>query len=288
MRTLVIGGTGTVGTQVMARLAALGEKVAIMTRAADTRQLPGAVAVPGDLDEPAMVRRGLEGTDRVFLLVAQGPNETAQGLAAVAAARDARVSRLVYVSVRMPAFARDVPHFASKAVIEGAVRDSGIPYTILRPNNFFQNDLAFADVISTYGVYPQPIGGKGVARVDVRDIADAAAIVLTQPGHDGETYELNGPDLLTGEGVAAAYSRRLGRPVRYGGDSLDAWAAAVREALPAWLVHDLRIMYEKFQQHGLPSSAHDDERLRWLLGTRPRTFEAFTAELATRWRSVAA
>lgn len=105
----------------------------------------GATIIHGDLDDAATVRAAARGMDRMFLLVAQGPWETEQGLAAVAAARAAGLSRLVYMSVRMPEFAPDVPHFATKQLIEQAVRRSGIPFTILRPNNFFQNDLAFLE-----------------------------------------------------------------------------------------------------------------------------------------------
>ena len=282
MRTLVVGGTGTVGKEVVKRLLAAGEDVFIMTRQVTPSQPVGARLIRGDLGDAGSVRAATRGMDRMFLLVAQSPRETEYGLAAVEGARSSGVSRVVYVSVRMPEFASDVPHFATKQVIERAVRGSGLPFTILRPNNFFQNDLGFLDVIRKYGVYPQPIGSKGVARVDVRDIADAAAIALVAGGHDGETYELNGPELLTGAEVAEAYARHLGRPVAYAGDSLEAWEASVSPMLPSWLVSDLKVMYEKFQAYGMLSTARDDRRLRDLLGHPPRRFDAFVAEVTAR------
>lgn len=280
MRTLVIGGTGNVGRHVVKRLLAADEDVSIMTPEPAPRHPEGSRVIRGDLNEPDTVRAAARDMDRMFLLLAQSPNETQQGLDAVDAARRARVSRLVYTSVRMPAFAPEVPHFATKMVIEEAVRTSGIPFTILRPNNFFQNDIAFLDAILRHGVYPQPIGARGLSRVDVRDIADAAAIALVEDGHEGEIYEVNGPELLTGDAVAEAYARRLGREVRYAGDSLDAWSASVRHVLPPWLVSDLRVMYDKFQRHGMPSTPRDDERLRRLLGRMPRVFGAFVTEVA--------
>ena len=256
-----------------------------MSRSGEARAPAGMQVVRGNLDDAASVRHAMRGVDRVFLVVAQSPNETEQGLTAVAAARDAGVARIVYASVRLPWFSAGIPHFASKAVIEQAVRDSGIPFTILRPNNFFQNDLALADVILHYGLYPQPIGSKGIARVDVRDIADAAGIALTESGHEGEIFEVNGPELLTGDDVAAAYGRALGKTVQYGGDDLEAWSAAVSQALPPWLVHDLRLMFENFQRHGMPSTPHADERLRRLLGREPRSFDAFAGELVAHART---
>lgn len=279
MRTLVIGGTGMVGTEVVTRLLARGDETFILSPKTTARHPAGARLVRGDLDDPASVLAAAQGMDRVFLLVAQGPREAAQGLAAVEAARITGVRRLVYMSVRMPPFAAEVPHFASKQLIETAVLRSGIPATILRPNNFFQNDLAFLEAILHFGVYPQPIGAKGVARVDIRDIADAAMAAFADPALVGNIVELNGPDLLTGQAVAEAYARRLGRPVKYAGDSLDAWAGSVAPYLPGWLIGDLRVMYQKFQEQGLPSTPEDDRRFTALLGRPPRTFDAFVREV---------
>lgn len=280
MRTLVIGGSGNVGTEVVKRFVALGEDVSIMTPASAPRRPAGSRVVYGDFHDAKSVRAAMHEARRVFLLIPQSPNETERGLEAIESARAAGVQRLVYMSVCMPAFARDVPHFASKQQIERAVLASRIPCTIVRPNNFFQNDLAFSDAMLKYGVYPQPIGGVGLARVDVRDIADVTTLALTREGHEGQIYDVNGPATLTGASCAAIYSRELGRDVRYAGDSLDAWSASVNQVLPAWLVGDLRRMYDQFQRHRMASTPEADERLACVLGRRPRSFEAFVAELA--------
>jgi len=78
------------------------------------------------------------------------------------------------------------------------------------------------------GVYPQPVGNIGINCVDVRDIAEAAAIALTQPGHSGKTYSVVGPRAWTGAGISEMLSRHLGKPVVYTGNDLKAWAAAMR------------------------------------------------------------
>jgi uncharacterized protein YbjT (DUF2867 family) len=122
----------------------------------------------------------------------------------------------------------------------------------------------------------------GLSRVDVRDIADAAVDALTGPGHEGQTYPLVGPDVLTGEATAAVYSRHLGRAVRYGGDDLDAWEDQARQALPDWLVRDLRIMFKHFQRLGLVATDADLAAVRRALGREPRRFDAFAAELANQ------
>ena len=129
----------------------------------------------------------------------------------------------------MPEGSGHIPHFKSKVPVEEAIRSSGLDNTILRPNNFYQNDLWFREAITRYGVYPQPVGSRGMSRVDVRDIAEVAVAALTLEGHAGREYGIHGPDALTGEGTAEAWGRHLGREVRYGGDDLDAWEAQAQQ-----------------------------------------------------------
>ena len=147
----------------------------------------------------------------MFLLNTVGLNETDEGLAAVSAAKAAKVKKIVYMSVSMPKGSEKIPHFRSKLPVEKAIKESKIAYTILRPNNFFQNDLGLKSAIMQYSVYPQPMGTKGLNRVDVRDIADCAVNALMRSGHEGQTYEVNGPDTLTGEGIARIYTKHLGQ-----------------------------------------------------------------------------
>ena len=134
-----------------------------------------------------------------------------------------------------------------------------------------------------YGVYPQPMGDVGLSRVDVRDIAEAAAIALTSDSHGGQTYNLVGPDVVTGRSTAEAWTRALGKPVAYGGNDLDAWEKQSLQYLPAWMVFDFRLMYAFFQEKGLKATPADVERLTSLLGHPPRGFQSFAAETAKLW-----
>ena len=278
-----------VGSEVVRQLLERREKVLVLTRdAAKAASLPhGVAAAVGDLERPATVGPAFEGADGVFLLNALSPNETAQGLAGVAAAKAAKVRRLVYLSVHHAEDTPEIPHFASKLPVEKAIRESGIPYTILRPNNFYQNDLWLRDAIMQYGVYPQPMGEGGLNRVDVRDIAETAVLGLTEPGHEGKTYSLVGPETLTASQTAAIWARQLGRDVLYAGDDLDAWEAQAVKMMPAWMVKDLRIMYAHFQFSGLKATSAEIEALTKALGHAPRKFADFVAETAAHWKSAA-
>jgi uncharacterized protein YbjT (DUF2867 family) len=286
MSILVIGGTGTVGSQIVSRLLDQGVKVQVMTHSADKlATLPSGVeGVMGDLADPPSLQRAFSGVESLVLITAVHPDETARGLFAIKAAKKAGIKKIVFMSVVMPPGSERIPHFASKIPIEQAIKDSGVAYTILRPNNFFQNDLMLREAIVTYGVYPQPIGSAGSNRVDVRDIADAAVSSLLESGHEGKTYNLHGPDALTGKGVAAVYSSHLSTEVNYGGDDLDAWAEQVNKMLPAWMVHDFRIMYQYFQEHGLHAEQSEIAKEESVLHHPPRSFDAFVAETVSLWK----
>jgi uncharacterized protein YbjT (DUF2867 family) len=230
------------------------------------------------------VRSVFKGADGVFILLAVSATETHEGLMALNGMRMAGLKRIVYMSVHNLEQALHLPHFGSKLAVEAVLKTSGIPYTILRPNNFFQNDYWFKDVMIQHGVYPQPMGDVGLSRVDVRDIAEAAAIALTTPGHEGQTYNLVGPDVQTGKSTAEVWSRALGKTISYGGNDLDAWEKQSLQSLPAWMVFDFRLMYSFFQDKGLKATQSDRDRLTKLLGHPPRRFEDFAIETARIWK----
>lgn len=286
MHVLVTGGTGTVGSQVVRELLARNVEVSVLTRDASKGATlpPGVRAVVGDLGEAETVRRIFEDVDAVFLVTVVSPTEAHEGLMAVTGMRLAGTKRVVYLSVQDADTAAWLPHFGAKVGVEGALKVSGIPYTILRPNNFHQNDYWFKDALVQYGVYPQPLGSLGASRVDVRDIAEAAAIAFTEPGHEGQTYDLVGPDLHTGETTAQVWSRVLGKEIRYGGDDLEAWEKQFLQYMPEFMVFDFRQMYDFFQKQGFRGTPDTIAHQTKLLGHAPRSFEAFAEETAAAWK----
>ncbi len=285
MKILVIGGTGMVGARVVEALLSRGADVRVLSRLPGDRPgvEPGVEYVAGDLAAPETLTPAFEGVAKLFLLTPLAENETELGLIAVAAADEAGVRHIVFHSVHRVDEGPHIPHFRTKIQITEGLKASGIPYTLLLPNNFDQNDVWLQEPITRFGVYPQPIGGVGLSRVDVRDIADAAAIVLVEEGHEGKKYALVGPDILTGEDCAETWSRHMGCEIRYEGDDLDAWAEQARAMMPDWMVDDLGIMYAHFQEHGLKANDEELVELEGLLGRPPRSFDSFVAELASEW-----
>jgi uncharacterized protein YbjT (DUF2867 family) len=285
MRVLVLGGTGTVGSQVVQYLLDKDVEVSVLTReAAKAATLPrGVEPLIGDLREPETARSIFKGIESVFLLNANGPSEFHEGLMAVSGARLAGVKRLVYLSAMGIEKAPYVPHFAAKLGVEAAVKGSGIEYTILRPNNFYQNDQMFREPLLNFGVYPMPLGRAGISRVDTRDVADAAAIALTGGKGAGQIYNIVGPEALTGESTASAWGKVLDKPIVYVGDDLDGWERQVTGRLPAWAVYYYKLMFEQLQRAGLRATGEDLERQFALLGQESRTFDDFARETAAEW-----
>jgi len=283
MKVLAIGGSGHVGALVTRALLKRGVEVRIFARKDGAPNLAGVEVAIGDLLDPASVESAMRGVDKLYLLNAVSPDELTQGLIAYDLAKRLRLRQVVYHSVyRADAFP-DVPHFAAKAAIETALKAFDTPFTILRPSYFFQNDAGMEDAIVKGGVYPSPLGVLGVSAVDTRDIAEAAAIVLTTDGHAGKSYNINGPEALTGARVASIWSRLLDRPVRYGGHDLDAYQATMARHAPAWSAFDMRMMFQAYVEHGFSASAADLATLTALLGRPPRTYEAFARETLAAW-----
>lgn len=285
MKILAIGGTGKVGSAVVRELSTRGVDVRALVRKKDaaSKMPPGVEAVEGDLLDPVSVDKALDAVDKVYLLNAVVPDELTQGLIAYDLARKRKVQHVVYHSVFRADHFKDVPHFASKLAIESALREFDLPFTIIRPNYFFQNDESLKDPLTKAGVYPMPLGPNGISAVDVRDIAEAAATALTSNGHEGRTYNLNGPDVLSGPLAAQIWTAVLGKEVRYAGEDMDAFEQQMRQRAPSWSAFDIRMMFQSYLERGFTAEPGDVEALTKLLGHPPRRYEDFAREMATSW-----
>lgn len=283
MQILVIGGTGTVGTPTVRGLVERGESPRVLTRSPGDGSVEGADYVKGDLEDAESLRSALDGVEAVLLITPLHPQEADLGVTAVRAMDDVGIERLVFQSIHGVRRIPDPPHFASKIRIEDEIVATGIPHTVIAPNNFYHNDLLFRDALLEYGVYPQPFGDAGLSRVDVRDIADAHVHALLDLPAEGVTYPIVGPEAWTAEETAAAWARHLGRDIYYGGNDLKAWADQMKPHLPGWLIDDFVQMYARFQERGLVASDEESERSREIVGHDPRTFDDFAEETAADW-----
>lgn len=289
MTILVTGSTGTIGSQVLAFLNGHGAAVRALTRSPEKADFPADVtAVKGDLSEIDGVRAALEGVSTLFLLAPNAPDELTQAMLALNAARDMGVNGIVYLSVFKGDAYADVPHFASKMTVERMIEACDLPATILRPAYFMQNDKRQKDALLGGSVYGMPVGAKGISMVDIRDIGEAAAKELLRRERASgplprESYELVGPDALTGDALAALWSDVFGRPISYGGDDLERMEQRLKAFSPAWLAYDMKLMMRRYQSDGAVAKAEDIARLTGLLGHPPLSYRDFAKAAAAEW-----
>jgi uncharacterized protein YbjT (DUF2867 family) len=286
MTILVTGATGRVGRLVVQQLVKRGADVRVLARDPSKADFPTPVqVVKGDLLDIDSLRSALTGVSALFLLNAVGADEFTQALIALNVARESGVERLVYLSVIHSDRWVNVPHFAVKSGAEQMIEQAGFSATILRPAYFIDNELTIKDVILNYGVYPMPIGSKGLAMVDARDIAEVAAIELIRreqaPGKlPIETINLVGPDTLTSSDVAGIWSDVLGRTVTYGGDDPSGLEQNLAKVMPKWMAYEMRLMAERFVSDGMRPETGDVERLTKILGRPLHSYRDFATEIA--------
>ena len=284
MTILVTGATGNIGGQVIRLLVDHGADVRALVRDPSKANLPAGVAVmKGDFLDVDSLRTAFEGVSTLFLLNAVAPDEFTQALIALNVARSAGVERIVYLSVIHPDVYGNVPHFAGKFGAERMINQMGFYATILRPAYFIQNDLTIKEVITGYGIYPMPVGTKGLAMIDVRDIAEIAALELLRREQAAQPLPLTrinlvGPDTLTGTDIAAIWSAVLARQINYGGGDTAAFEQNLKQFMPAWMAYDMRMMGERFLTDGMLPEGSDVERLTTLLARPLRSYRDFALE----------
>jgi uncharacterized protein YbjT (DUF2867 family) len=286
MTILVTGATGRVGRHVVDQLVKRGAAVRVLTRDPSKAAFPATVEIAqGDLLDIDALRAAFDGVSTLFLLNAVTSDEFTQALITLNIARGSGVDRVVYQSVLHADRYVNVPHFAVKSGAERMLEQMNFSATVLRPSYFIDNELMIKDVILNQGVYPMPIGDKGLAMVDARDIAEVAAIELIRREQASDrpptqTINLVGPDTLTGADVAATWSDVLGRPVAYGGDDPSGFEQTMAGFMPKWMAYEMRVMADRYVSDGMIPDAGDVERLTTILGRPLHSYRDFARGIA--------
>jgi uncharacterized protein YbjT (DUF2867 family) len=278
---LVTGAAGKTGMAVIRALTAHGAAVRALVHHADRSDAVAAqgareVAVGAFEDATALVE-ATDGARAIYHICPNvSPHEVSYARAVIAAAKAAGVPRFVYHSVLHPQI-EAMPHHWAKLRVEELLLASGLAVTILQPTAYMQNILAGWRFIIEDAVYrvPYPVGTR-ISLVDLRDLAEAVARVLTEDGHVGATYELVGTAALTQIEVADVLSLAIGRPVRAVAESVEAWEARARAAgTGAYRRETLAAMFRSYAADGLIGNANV---LTWLLGRSPTTLAAFATD----------
>jgi uncharacterized protein YbjT (DUF2867 family) len=271
---VVTAAGGQTGAAVVRSLWSQGRRVRAVV--SGSRPHPELAALAGDLAvaelrDVAAMQPLLDGAEALYLIWPNfDPDETAGVTALLTAAARAGVDRVVYHSVLRPQ-ARSMPHHAAKDLVEEALDTSGLAWRVLQPCAYADNlDGQLAEAAAT-GHFRSAWGlSRAQSLVDLRDVADAAVVLLTQDGLDGGTFEAVGPEPLTAPRIAELFAARLGRDV-----------AAV-DAVPdgpvpnEYAARCRRLMFDHYRAHGFTGTPRV---LETLLGRPARTFAEHLASL---------
>jgi uncharacterized protein YbjT (DUF2867 family) len=282
---LVTGAAGKTGKAVIAALVQKGARMRALVRnpqhAGALMALGAAEVAVGSFDDPRALKSAAAGARAIYHIC---PNVSRDELAHVRAVAEAAqrngVRRFVYHSVLHPQI-EAMPHHWQKMRGEELLFAFGFDLTILQPTAYMQNILAAWRGVIADGVFrvPYPVETR-LSLVDLEDVAEAAALVLTQPFHVGATYELVGAEPLSQSEVAAAIGAALRREVRAEAEPAAAWEDRARAA--GMGEHErltLAAMFRYYAEHGLIGNTNT---LTWLLGRVPTGLPAFLKRIAER------
>jgi uncharacterized protein YbjT (DUF2867 family) len=276
---LVTGATGTAGSEVVKSL--LERKVSFRVFVRDPRKvahLPASVErAIGDLTQPGTLVPALQGVSRLFLL--SDPDQVPPVLDAARRTGVRHVVRLSTLEAGASPLKLSLWHQQS----EEAVKASGMAWTMIKPGNFASNALMWVDMVKAKGIVFHPTGSGKTSPIDPGDIGAAAAVALTGAGHEGKSYRLTGPELLSAGDQVRIIGEALGRPLTYvpvtpaqAGDGMRKGRA------PEPLIEMLTELWEdiaKGNDGGLTDTVET------LTGRKPRAFAAWAREHVGAFRS---
>jgi uncharacterized protein YbjT (DUF2867 family) len=278
---LVTGATGNVGSRVIQELRRRGVPLRAFVRDADRASAvlgPEVDLAVGDFAEPASIGAALDGVDALFLACGNLPPQVEYERNVIDAAARAGVRRLVKLSALGARLGSPVDFWDWHARIEQHLRASGIPSVVLRPRFYMSNLLGSVETIKSAGAIFAPAEGVKVPMMDPLDVAATAAIALSDDGHEGQTYELTGPEAITFHDVAAQLSRVTGRPARFVPVPEPAAVdALLQTGTPDWMAHNIVTVFAELQED---PAAQVTDAVHALTGRQPRHLTEFLADHA--------
>ncbi len=217
MKIGITGATGQLGRLIVAELKKknTGDEIIALVRSTGKASGLGVEAREADYDRPETLAPALEGIDTLmFISASEVGKRASQHKAVIDAAKKAGVKWIVYTSL-LHADNSSVGLAAEHMTTEEAIKESGIPYTILRNGWYTENYTGSIPGAVAGGAFLGSAGGGKISAATRQDFAEAAVAVLTGEGHQGKIYELAGDESFTLTDLAAEISKQTGKDIPY-------------------------------------------------------------------------
>jgi uncharacterized protein YbjT (DUF2867 family) len=281
---LVIGARSPVGSALIGELLSRRELPRAFLRPseqADTSLLASVDVAVGDLDDPASLVEAMQGVDRVFLLSGASPDEVKLNSNAIRVAKGMGVRLVVRSSILGANRSSPAKLIADHGQCDRYLEQSRVPYVILRPNLFAQTVInTTIPSIDAAGRFLVNAGSARISMVDARDVASAAAVTLTESGHEGRHYDLTGPEALSYSEIARRLTRAIGWPTTYVDSPDDVMRdVLLRLGMDEWGAEAEVEVFADYRRAGAFGYASAvTETVERLTGHAPRSLDALVSE----------
>ena len=287
-KILVTGATGNVGSRVVHELRGRGIPLRAFVR--DAERAAGMLGedvelAVGDFGDPGSIRAALDGVDGVFLACSNQQQQVEHETSVIDAAKAAGVRRIVKLSALGAEIGSPVAFWDWHARIENHLRASGVPFVNLRPTFGMANLLASAEAVRYTGKLFAPAGDAGISMVHPQDVAAVSSVALVEDGHEGGTYTLTGPEVITFGQVAGYLWEALGRKVEYLNvpDEV-ALQSMIEQGLPEFVAGQIVTVFGILRDG---AQERTTGTVQSLTGRKPRGFSDFASEHANLFASPA-
>ncbi len=281
MDILVLGATGNTGSEVVRQLKEAGETFGVMARnanAAEALSLSTEQVRIGSFDDVASMTSALAGIKKIYVAMPAHPENVQWTKNVIEAAKAAGVEHIVKLSGMGAKADAGSAIIRTHVVTDDLLKASGITYTIVQPNSFYQNLYGSLETINSIGKFFLPLAQAKQSVIDIRDVAAVIVASLTKSGHENQTYLISGPEALTFAEQAAILSEEANKEIEYVAVPQEAAEAAMKDAgMNDWLAENLAEILAWFGEGHYTDVTNTVEQVT---GNKPRTFRAFAKEFA--------
>jgi uncharacterized protein YbjT (DUF2867 family) len=277
---LVFGSTGKTGSEIIKQLLARSASIRVLIRDADKAAYfkeKGIDVVIGDANDIAAVTLALTGITKVYLVLANSQHQLEQEKLITDCAKKSGVKLLVKQSSLETMIYPNNPIPKAHLESEQYIKSSGLNWVIIRPTFFNQMLLMCAYNIKANDTLIFPMANGCVAATDVRDVAEIAATVLTEPGHNNKTYDISGTEFLSFNTIAAIFSKVLNRQITYVSQSLSEYRKMLKTRLDdEWRINAVCEELNSLSTCSVNYVARDN--IQRILGRPARSVEQFVED----------